>query len=69
MRSPTCYFAPTEQARGNLLREGADPARVVLTGNTVIDALLQVVERLRSDEVLRRRVAASFPYTRRTTGE
>jgi len=26
------YFAPTEQARGNLLREGADPARVVLTG-------------------------------------
>src|SRR5438309_5616241 len=56
------YFAPTEQARGNLLREGADPARVVLTGNTVIDALLQVVERLRSDETLRRRVAARFPF-------
>src|SRR2546429_550465 len=46
----------------NLMREGADPARVVLTGNTVIDALLQVVERLRSDETLRRRVAARFPF-------
>ena len=56
------YFAPTEQARRNLLREGADPARVVLTGNTVVDALLQVVERLRSDEALRRDVAARFPF-------
>jgi UDP-N-acetylglucosamine 2-epimerase (hydrolysing) len=56
------YFAPTEQARRNLLREGADPARVVLTGNTVIDALLQVVEQLRSDETLRRSVAARFPF-------
>jgi UDP-N-acetylglucosamine 2-epimerase (hydrolysing) len=56
------HFAPTEQARGNLLREGADPARVVLTGNTVIDALLQVVKQLRSDEILRHRVAARFPF-------
>src|SRR5258706_4741882 len=56
------HFAPTEQARGNLLREDADPARVVLTGNTVIDALLQIVERLRSDEAVRRRVAARFPF-------
>src|SRR5260221_11767452 len=56
------HFAPTEQARSNLLREGADPARVVLTGNTVIDALLQIVERLRADEALHRRVAARFPF-------
>lgn len=33
-------FAPTESARENLLREGIDAARVVVTGNTVIDALL-----------------------------
>jgi len=56
------HFAPTKQAHRNLLREGADPARVILTGNTVIDALLQVVERLRADETLRRRVAARFPF-------
>ncbi|MFE3326576.1 non-hydrolyzing UDP-N-acetylglucosamine 2-epimerase [Streptomyces sp. NPDC059176] len=35
----TIHLAPTVQARGNLLREGIDPARVVVTGNTVIDAL------------------------------
>jgi UDP-N-acetylglucosamine 2-epimerase len=36
------HFAPTEEARNNLLREGAEPSRVVLTGNTVIDALQSV---------------------------
>jgi len=33
------HFAPTEQARQNLLREGIDPRLVVVTGNPVIDAL------------------------------
>lgn len=37
------HFAPTESARQNLLREGVDDARIVVTGNTVIDALLSVV--------------------------
>ena len=32
-------FAPTDQARDNLLREGKDPNTVFVTGNTVIDAL------------------------------
>ncbi len=36
------YFAPTSLARQNLLREGCDPSKIVLTGNTVIDALRQV---------------------------
>jgi UDP-N-acetylglucosamine 2-epimerase (non-hydrolysing) len=40
------HFAPTERARQNLLREGVDPARVWVTGNTVVDALRQ----LRIDE-------------------
>ncbi|GAA4999774.1 UDP-N-acetylglucosamine 2-epimerase (non-hydrolyzing) [Pseudoluteimonas lycopersici] len=39
------HFAPTEGARDNLLREGFDPASVHVTGNTVIDALLDVVQR------------------------
>lgn len=34
------HLAPTPQAKANLLREGVDPATVVVTGNTVIDALL-----------------------------
>jgi UDP-N-acetylglucosamine 2-epimerase (non-hydrolysing) len=32
-------FAPTDLARQNLLNEGRDPARILVTGNTVIDAL------------------------------
>jgi UDP-N-acetylglucosamine 2-epimerase (non-hydrolysing) len=33
-------YAPTPAARDSLLREGADPERILVTGNTVIDALL-----------------------------
>ncbi len=36
------YFAPTERCRRTLIAEGAPPERVWLTGNTVVDALLQV---------------------------
>lgn len=39
------HFAPTPWARDNLLREGVDRSAIVVTGNTVIDALLHVVER------------------------
>lgn len=39
------HFAPTETARANLLAEGVPPEDVHVTGNTVIDALLQVVDR------------------------
>ncbi len=39
------HFAPTAAARANLLREGIDPAAVVVTGNTVIDALLETARR------------------------
>jgi UDP-N-acetylglucosamine 2-epimerase (hydrolysing) len=44
------HFAPTELARTNLLNEGVDPSRVVVTGNTGIDALLWMVKRLRGAE-------------------
>jgi UDP-N-acetylglucosamine 2-epimerase (non-hydrolysing) len=39
------HFAPTETARENLLREGVNDANIHVTGNTVIDALLDVAER------------------------
>ncbi len=38
------HFPPTDWARDNLLREGKDPAAVVVTGNTGIDAVLQAAE-------------------------
>lgn len=52
-------FAPTETSRENLLREGVSPANIVVTGNTVIDALLDVVKRLDQDPKLL--VQASAP--------
>ncbi|MBT9515863.1 MAG: UDP-N-acetylglucosamine 2-epimerase (non-hydrolyzing) [Methyloversatilis discipulorum] len=47
------HFAPTETAKSNLLREGVDDFAIHVTGNTVIDALLKVVQRLRADAELR----------------
>lgn len=43
------HFAPTEWSRQNLLSEGVADARIFVTGNTVIDALLAVAERVRRD--------------------
>lgn len=46
------YFAPTESARDNLLREGRRADRVFVTGNTAIDALRTTVNSKYSDENL-----------------
>lgn len=46
------HFAPTEDARNNLLREGIDPENISVTGNTVIDALLLTQARLADDPSL-----------------
>jgi UDP-N-acetylglucosamine 2-epimerase (non-hydrolysing) len=43
------HFAPTRLAALNLVEEGVDPGSVLVTGNTVIDALFQVREVVRSD--------------------
>ncbi len=45
------YFAPTWQTRANLLREGVDTSRVLVTGNTVIDALMMIRERVRGRDL------------------
>jgi UDP-N-acetylglucosamine 2-epimerase (non-hydrolysing) len=47
------HFAPTESARDALLREGVPAARIAVTGNTVIDALLLEIERQREPGVQR----------------
>jgi UDP-N-acetylglucosamine 2-epimerase (non-hydrolysing) len=41
------HYAPTELSRGNLLREGIDSQRILVTGNTGIDALLIALDRAR----------------------
>lgn len=55
------HFAPTAGARANLLAEGVCKESVHVTGNTVVDALLQIVERLRDDAELRQEVSQVLP--------
>lgn len=43
------HFAPTERAAANLIAEGVPDSAIIATGNTVIDALLDVVARLEAD--------------------
>ena len=49
------HFAPTARARGNLLREGINGARILVTGNTGVDALLWVSAMLDERPELRAR--------------
>ncbi len=45
------HFAPTETARQNLLAESVNENTIFITGNTVIDALLMVVDKVRNKEI------------------
>lgn len=56
------HFAPTEQARLNLLAEAIDERTVHVTGNTVIDALLDVVARLKTDKLLQENLSSKFKF-------
>lgn len=56
------HFAPTDRARGNLLREGVEEGHVTVTGNTVIDALLDVATRLESEPGLANDVQSRFDF-------
>tara|TARA_B100000900_G_scaffold53214_1_gene39424 strand:+ start:7420 stop:8532 length:1113 start_codon:yes stop_codon:yes gene_type:complete len=44
------HFAPTNQSKENLLNENINQSNIIVTGNTVIDALLDGVERIKSIE-------------------
>ncbi len=62
-------FAPTPLSRDNLIAEGVDESKITVTGNTVIDALYQVVGRIKSDKALNAKlakclVAAGYDSTR-----
>ncbi len=65
------HFAPTAQARENLLREGIDPEQIFVTGNTVIDALLDTVAKdcTLPFELTRERVLLVTTHRRENLGE
>lgn len=53
-------FSPTELSRSNLLLEHVSPESIVVTGNTVIDALLMVVNRIESDAALSQKLSSEM---------
>lgn len=71
------HFAPTERARTNLLKEGVDAGDVYVTGNTVIDSLLRMVDgriplsppTLAKIDFLKRKVVLVTAHRRENHGE
>ena len=55
-------YAPTERARANLLAEGVPDKAVVVTGNTVIDALFDALNGPLADPVRRTEIEAAWPF-------
>ena len=50
------HFSPTNTSKNNLLNEGVNKSSVFVTGNTVIDALQLVVNRIKNDKSLRLKI-------------
>ena len=56
------HFAPTALAAENLKKENIAAEHIVVTGNTVIDALLEVIQRIQQDAVLENQLASQFRF-------
>ena len=56
------HFAPTTGAQQNLLREAVNPEYIVVTGNTVIDALLWVKQKIEQDAALLDQLASRYTF-------
>ncbi|MGR7712977.1 non-hydrolyzing UDP-N-acetylglucosamine 2-epimerase [Klebsiella aerogenes] len=56
------HFAPTSTSADNLRRENVPQERIIITGNTVIDALLMVKDKLAQDPVLADELKAKFDF-------
>lgn len=54
------HFAPTNTSKENLLREGIDESGIVVTGNTVIDALFWSVDMIRNDKSLESQIISEI---------
>ncbi|MDP5149779.1 non-hydrolyzing UDP-N-acetylglucosamine 2-epimerase [Rheinheimera baltica] len=56
------HFAPTQLSADNLRGEGVKPGNIIVTGNTVIDALLQVIDKVNTDTKLATDFAEQFAF-------
>jgi UDP-N-acetylglucosamine 2-epimerase (non-hydrolysing) len=58
----TLHFPPTEGARANLRAEGIPDDRIVVTGNTVIDALVWTRDKVLKNPALSAEIARTYPF-------
>ena len=56
------HYAPTNQARENLIREGIQEENIVVTGNTVIDSLVLASNKLDTDQKLLNDIQKKYDY-------
>ncbi|NJM51009.1 MAG: UDP-N-acetylglucosamine 2-epimerase (non-hydrolyzing) [Sphingomonadales bacterium] len=61
-RITNVHFAPTMVSRANLIEEAVAEETIHVTGNTVIDALLMVKDKIENDAALSAEFAAAFPF-------
>jgi len=55
------HFAPTQIAKKNLIQEGVNENSIFITGNTVIDALLEIRDELKNNELLVSNIKKGIP--------
>lgn len=60
------HFAPTQISKLNLIKESYSPDAIHVTGNTVIDALLMIKEKIDKNDPLKKSIAAKFPFLDKT---
>ena len=56
----TYHFAPTQTAKENLLKENKNEKSIIVTGNTVIDALFLILEKINSREKLQKKIVQNI---------
>ena len=56
----TYHFAPTSNSQDNLLRENKNSKDIIVTGNTVIDALFLALDKIENSEVLKAKIIATI---------
>jgi UDP-N-acetylglucosamine 2-epimerase (non-hydrolysing) len=66
------HFAPTKQAKQNLLAEGVSAKRIYITGNTVIDALFLALKKIKKDKLepkIEKGLISRYPRLARVLGK
>lgn len=56
------HFAPTKNSANNLLKENIPAENIIITGNTVIDALFKAVEKLESNTLIQKQLHEQFSF-------